>query len=921
MAARGHLPLARLSALLVVTATPALGAEPAHLRVAQVSPSSAQLSAQQRQLHVSVELSNEGGTPACLLDASLRFKHEGPLPQHCLAPERYYQRFGLPPRPANDLTNQWWCVLKEPLPKWVPPGERAAITFRVEALDGVTPGAYQIVPEVTWYDHADNLVTNGEFEASAESPPPGWEHWRVPDDAKVSYWVDQDDVKGRQSPRSYVMDFAPQKGRYELALLTTSPFPVRPNTTYRCGLWVNAAGEPSVKQLLIPIEVDRRAQSLREEAHWVWYETPGWFHDWVRFTTSPAAERMRVSLRLEAFGEGKREAVWWDGVYVLPEAAIKTAPVPEPGSLEVPPRASRRDDIGLAYLGADWETQGDWQPHYGNEAFILCAMISPEDFRGTARNISSGHWRSEGDRPLEYNVWTSDPNDTARLFLGQTITDDPRALYNPVGRCRTYSSWDDHGEVHPFDSRGPDLYVSLAIPEGEHRLSLYFVDRDWHNTPHPRQHRVEFISEGGQELLAFAVREFGSGVYHSLAVRGPQTVRFVIEKGPSVSSILSGIFLDRIPAWEARPEGWNLAEAGPAPPTTQADLETWQELRELIGAEAPAPDSLWRAWQLARRLPAARAERVEIARRLVRAAVDDLRPEAGSQSALKLFQHYVAADDLRAAAVLAEPVADALRRAAPAARASDTVLPIVDDLLPYYRATPQALAVLEAGLAGDLQALPAREGLALARRLAERFRDIGWAAETKALGEHRSAYAAAELALAAAATRYGREAFPAEDLMMWLEMAQKQWYGPWHRERILTMSRYLLQRLRESPQGPQGYWTLIQQLVSNDRLDEADALFREAWGRYPHNGWLNWADDVLLSEHLPRLGQTRDELVQSLEWLRGYMDRHRESEGAWQILPLYREWEQKLAGRLGGFGGLRAEGVGERRLPEEVEGQ
>lgn len=888
--------------------TVAVEAQPAHLRIAGMDLGTARLEPQERGTTVAVQVVNDGGTPARLLDASLRFSYRGELPQRQSPPERYYQRFGLPERPPSDLSNQWWYSVAEPLPRWVLPGHTATLNFAAEALDGVTPGTYCVVPEVTWFDDGDNLVANGDFELGMETPPPGWGRWRIPEDAEAAYWVDEEDVRGRDSARSYVIDFRPQAGRYELALITTDPFPVLPGTTYRCGTWANTTAEPSVRQLLIPMEVNEDGQSVREEAHWVWYETPGWWHDWTRFTTSDTANRMQLSLRLEAFGEGKPEAVWWDGVYALPEDDIGIASGAEQTPLmEVPARQSRWEETGLAYLGADWETQGDWQPGYGNEGFVLCAMTSPTDIFGDTQTLGFGNWVSAAARPLAYKAWTSDPDDTARLFLPVKSTDDRRALWNPVGLTHTYSSWDDHGELHPFDGRGPDLYVSVQIPDGRHRLSLYFVDWDWHDTPHPRRHRVKFLSEHGAELLAFAVREFGSGVYHSLAVRGPQTVTFVVEKGPSVSSVLSGIFLSHLPLLpEMHAEGgqaghgpWQASYEGLASRDRQqpvGDLEVCKVLKEAVAGETPRavrPDGP--LWQMACRVPSTGADREE----LIRRAVDAEQAEGGNERALAwlrgLFEAAVDRNDIAGAACAAEVCLPLATELAAETDAWEGPFQAATALLPAGRHPGLALDLIHTMALDFLSQVDQDRSIRALRERAERWEKQARREEAKGQIHDRGRFAAARLLLEAIKEVHGTEALGVEGAWKIAELAHKQQKYWWHRELGIEKYREVLQEFPDSASAPRAYAEIIRILLGQARVDEASQVLAEAVAAFPDDRQIAEVDWAVTRRYLgvgsPREGDLRERIAR----VEAFVARRRGTEHAEEALTTLQRMRDELA--------------------------
>lgn len=100
----------------------------------------------------------------------------------------------------------------------------------------------------------------------------------------------------------------------------------------------------------------------------------------------------------------------------------------------------------IRYLGEDRQTKGDWLGRYGNECFVLSAMQSPRDVVG-GRLLPKRRWAEgkDGFAPTSavwtdwkgeflYEVVTGDPKEPTRHWipLNELVTDDPRALRNPL---------------------------------------------------------------------------------------------------------------------------------------------------------------------------------------------------------------------------------------------------------------------------------------------------------------------------------------------------------------------------------------------------------------------------------------------------------------------------------------------------------
>lgn len=134
-------------------------------------------------------------------------------------------------------------------------------------------------------------------------------------------------------------------------------------------------------------------------------------------------------------------------------------------------------------------------------------------------------------------------------------TGDRRALYCSQTGRRRYASWDDRGEVRPFDDAGPDLLVSVRLPEGLHLVSLYLVDWDWHEGPHPRMQTVTVLDRADDPLAVVATGKFGGGQYERFLTRGPRELTLRISKHRSPCAMLSGLFVDKVEALREPPFG------------------------------------------------------------------------------------------------------------------------------------------------------------------------------------------------------------------------------------------------------------------------------------------------------------------------------------------------------------------------------
>jgi tetratricopeptide (TPR) repeat protein len=583
-----------------------LDCEPAELRLERVVADTREVILPDTNLSVSLLVTNTGETPAQVLQAGLRFEMEGTKGTKGIKgeknPTEVTARYFVAPAPGN--------------PRVIYGGETVEFRFHVEAFHDTPEGEVEVGGWVEWYDAADNLIDNAGFEHGSGAPPQEWSRWVDPEgdlhaafawdeglgealplapglEQEWQQWIGATRSTGADDapPQSLTMTHQPstippqpsRSLRFTIednateGVMTSdcNPVGVEPAREYVAGVWTKSSDTglmTSLHKVLVAREFSAvwPQEELVEEHHQTLWEGRFWNPQRMRFVTGEETEYVRLSLRMNAYGTGRRGSVWWDEVYLLPAEALR-----ETGETEQPHRWTVRlteESYKLAdgswspvvYLGDDWETQGDWQNSYGEGAHILCGMKTPDDIVGGWYPIVhrprvcmkdpccvDGSCGANGNLMLSYDVHTSDPTDGYRIWLGRRSTQDPRALCNPLTETRTYASWDDHGETHPFDYQGADLVVDLSIPPGPHRLALYLVDWDGNDT---RAHRLCFLDENGRILQSGKIAQFSSGVYKTFLVDGPLTFTVRISKDESVCAIISGIFLDMVTPPMALPE-------------------------------------------------------------------------------------------------------------------------------------------------------------------------------------------------------------------------------------------------------------------------------------------------------------------------------------------------------------------------------
>lgn len=251
---------------------------------------------------------------------------------------------------------------------------------------------------------------------------------------------------------------------------------------------------------------------------------------------------------------------------------------------------------GGTFLGQDWRTLGDWVGRYGRQYAVLCAVASPMDQVLTWDT----HYAVDG----QIGPHRAPQGDALRHWIQPDMIRTSRlgTLYSPVDGFRTQAEWDDHGETYPRTFEGPDLWVSVTVPEGVHRLSLYETNKDGHNDDNRlRDYRVDLLPYRAKladaldlpPLAHARIHDFWNGVYTSFLVRGPSQYYVHIAKNNSHNTLLSGLFLDKLTGPATRFDKVPMAFMGIIhfdPP----DL-TRQPLPAVVSPELASAQSLWSA--------------------------------------------------------------------------------------------------------------------------------------------------------------------------------------------------------------------------------------------------------------------------------------------------------------------------------------
>ena len=197
------------------------------------------------------------------------------------------------------------------------------------------------------------------------------------------------------------------------------------------------------------------------------------------------------------------------------------------------------------FLGDDWNTGGDWVGHYGSSYAMLNPQDRFENEPGFSATIALGPHHKDGDDQVSHHS-------------EDKPSDDPRVLYYPTLGRRAMQEVNDlsyNKDSYPPGWEGPDLLVTVEVPEGIHILSLYFQNydaqagsdnklRDYDiQLLHPEE-TVDLTLKGAP-LARTRATDFRGGVYKQFAIAGPARYVVHIKRNRSYVTKLLGLFIDR----------------------------------------------------------------------------------------------------------------------------------------------------------------------------------------------------------------------------------------------------------------------------------------------------------------------------------------------------------------------------------------
>ena len=160
-----------------------------------------------------------------------------------------------------------------------------------------------------------------------------------------------------------------------------------------------------------------------------------------------------------------------------------------------------------AFLGEDWATQGDWVGRYGRGHATLAAMEGGT--RDPFERLTPGENHVfEGASGYSVKAQTGPHRKTGlEPFVTFANTQIHDSLYDPLLGHRRQAEWIDLSNsfvgLYPWAYDGPDIWLSVQVPDGLHRASLYFHNKDGESgTDRFRDFPVELKSVAAEDAPA-----------------------------------------------------------------------------------------------------------------------------------------------------------------------------------------------------------------------------------------------------------------------------------------------------------------------------------------------------------------------------------------------------------------------------------
>jgi len=192
----------------------------------------------------------------------------------------------------------------------------------------------------------------------------------------------------------------------------------------------------------------------------------------------------------------------------------------------------------VKYLGADWDTQGDWIGKYGKDgAIIFCN--------------SEFH---NADLPVPYEPSEEEKKFKKGLIEEISITSSGNAkaygwIFNANPGNDKRAPWlvDESARYAAcISGRSADVAMTLKVNATHYKITIYCVDYDTANT---RGHQLYgYQGEKLPDKPDEETVEYREGVHYSWEVTGDELFRYFAKNTLQYNTVSSGIFIDDMKA-------------------------------------------------------------------------------------------------------------------------------------------------------------------------------------------------------------------------------------------------------------------------------------------------------------------------------------------------------------------------------------
>jgi hypothetical protein len=188
----------------------------------------------------------------------------------------------------------------------------------------------------------------------------------------------------------------------------------------------------------------------------------------------------------------------------------------------------------VKYLGADWDTQGDWVGKYGkNGVIIFCNEAFHNQDLPVAYEPAEKEKLFQEGLIDEISITSSGNAKAYGWIFNANPGDDKRAPWL-VDKSARYAAC--------ISGRAADVAMTLKVDSTHYKVTIYCVDYDTANT---RGHQI--YGYQGEELPDKPDEEtvkYREGVHYSWEVTGDEAFRYFAKNTLQFNTVSSGLFID-----------------------------------------------------------------------------------------------------------------------------------------------------------------------------------------------------------------------------------------------------------------------------------------------------------------------------------------------------------------------------------------